>query len=167
MMMNKKIVGMSLLEIMCVLAIMSMLTSFSITHWQRYQQKLQLDNASRHLMTFLMRIHFSANQLNRDYQIQFSGTGLPNVLEVIEQDNHQRIAIFDELKDDSAITLASSGIVSPIIFYGKRNMASAGHFSIANSLAEIRVIISARGRIRRCVHAFFSDEQSMMGIPVC
>lgn len=164
MMINKKMAGLSLLEMMCVLIIMSMLTSFSITRWQLYQQKLQLDNASRHLMTFLMRMQFSANQLNRNYQIQLPE---PNLVSAIDQESDQLIALFDELKHNTAINLSSSNIASSIVFYGQRNMASAGHFSVVNAFAEIRVIISARGRIRRCVHSLPDDGSSIMGIPAC
>jgi|GEM_PF-6739181 len=163
----KSVAGFSLLEIMCALIIMSMLTSFSVTRWQIYQQKLQLDNASRSLMAFLMQVQFSANQLNRHYQVNFTEPSLLNILEVIEQDGHELITIFDMLKQEKSIVLSSANVNTPIVFYGKRNMASAGHFSVANALAEVRVIVSARGRIRRCVQPNANNDHPIMGIRLC
>jgi len=47
-------------------------------------------------------------------------------------------------------------------FYGLRNAALAGHLTLKNTAGSLRVVLSARGRLRIC-----SENQPVLGIGVC
>ncbi|MDU7768282.1 MAG: prepilin peptidase-dependent protein, partial [Serratia marcescens] len=47
-------------------------------------------------------------------------------------------------------------------FYGLRNTAQAGHILLSNDAGSLRLVLSARGRLRLC-----SEGQRVRGIALC
>lgn len=158
---------MSLLEIILALGLMSLLGSIGINNWFQYQQRLKLDIVSAQLLTFLIRVQSAANWTNRNYQLQTYQHDSQIRLKAIDLNNLQTIAQFDFKSAEKSVGLKESNLVSPVVFYGERNMASPGHFILSNGNDEIRVIVSARGRIRRCTQIQDKATQPVMGIPPC
>lgn len=162
-----KMKGISLLEVMLIIGIMSFISSVGIYHWHEYQQRLKLDIVSAQLMTFLAKVQLAANWSNGSYQLQTYIHDSYVKLKVIDHTTQETIARFNFTSSEKSVTLQEFDLLSPVIFYGRRNMASPGHFVVSNEYGKIKIIISARGRVRRCTDAEKSQNKSVMGIVLC
>lgn len=152
---------MSLIEMMVVVALVAMCTLWGLHSWRGYQQALKLEQQAQQLRLYLYGLQAEANNYNRAAVLWAIGgtsgcvgTGLrpaqcstagSRVFAVSEPD----VELFD-------FTDKTMG------FYGLRNAAQAGHLSLKNAAGSLRVVLSARGRLRIC-----SENQPLLGIGVC
>lgn len=153
--------GYSILELLIAMVIMVLIILPSINGWLHYQQRIKLANVSHVLLAFFIQVQLQANRYNHVY-----------VLNYYEQNGNGYIeaSLNDPLKNNTVkfIQSLSPGVVegfqpnSPIIFYGKRNMAAAGTITIKNRAGKIKFIVSTKGRIRRC-----SEQGTFSGIVAC
>lgn len=164
---RRRIAGLTFLEIMLAIVILSLLGSVGVNNWYDYRQKLALDAVSAQLISFLNRVQSLANWQNGSYQLRTIETDSQAELIVINEVNQRPIAGLAFSSPEKSVLLKPSELTSPVVFYGQRNMASPGHFVVGNDRYEIRVIVSARGRIRRCVDGSRSLAQPIMGISLC
>lgn len=162
--------GFSLTEMMLVLLLVAMIGSSTLSGWQHYQYVLKLEQTSARLLLFLMSAQAEANWENATYKllpVKNSGEKwFVNIVpEPINGENKQeclfehRYCFVSEYPD---IELKSFTENAGMAFYGRRGNAAAGHLVLASPAGEIRVILSARGRLRRC-----SESGVFAGVPKC
>ncbi|MDR3431800.1 MAG: prepilin peptidase-dependent protein [Rouxiella aceris] len=153
--------GMTLIEVMLVLALIAMLSLWSLSGWRAYQQRLQLEQQVQHLRIYLTQLQITAYQYNQTRLLWIidgpggcvgSGVKPATCLQAGS-------ASFQLARQDMTITAYSEKIMG---FYGRRNMAQAGHITLSNAAGKVRLILSARGRLRLC-----SEAQPMAGIALC
>ncbi len=141
--------------------LVAMLTGWGLYQWRDYQQALRLEQSALQLQAFLTRLQTDANWRNRAALLWLQpgahwcvGSGTP----VSCQTQTERWLF---AADQPGITL-HSGQQKEIGFYGMRNNAQAGHMVLANSAGRIRLVLSARGRLRLC-----SEGSLVRSIPLC
>lgn len=154
--------GMTLIEILLVIALIAMCSLWGLQGWRAYQQSLVLEQHAQKLRSYLTELQAEANAYNRSivlWVINGAGgcvgqgsrperCGLEGVLP------HFHVADADvEIIDFTNKVMG---------FYGIRNAAQAGHITLRNSAGSLRIILSARGRLRIC-----SEGKPMLGVPVC
>lgn len=165
--------GFSLLELLVVLVIISLMTSIATRSVGQYRQRQALQHASLKLISFLIRVQAQANWHNQSRLIRIKK--IKDYWQITATAEHiaKDINIDDKLTkhvmllDDKWLDQLNYNALSPIIFYGRRNMALAGHISLINKTGEIQIIISARGRIRRCFQPTNQPNTMMGGVPRC
>ncbi|WP_431225704.1 prepilin peptidase-dependent protein [Serratia sp. L9] len=153
--------GLTLIELLVVMVLVAMLTSWGISQWQHYQQTLRLEQTAQQLLAFLTRLQADANWRNRNALLWFRpgepwcvGSGTP-----VAACNEQADWVFTpelagvELQD---FTQKDMG------FYGVRNNAQAGHILLSNPAGRIRLVLSAKGRLRLC-----SEETVIRSVALC
>lgn len=165
--------GFSLLELLIVLVIISLMTSVITRSIGQYRQCQALQHASLKLISFLIRVQAQANWLNQSRQIRIKKITdywqITATVEHIAKDNNtnENLVTHVMLLDDKSLEQLNYNALAPIIFYGRRNMALAGHISLINNTGEIQIIISTRGRIRRCFQPTKLPNVMMGGVPKC
>lgn len=153
--------GLTLIELLLVIVLAGMLTSWGVNQWHHYQQLVRLEQTALQLQAFLMRLQADANWHNRNALLWLQpgehwcvGSGTPM------SSCHAQI--------NGVFTPEHSGVVlqeftqKEMGFYGVRNNAQAGHLVLGNPVGRIRLVLSARGRIRLC-----SEEVAIRSIPPC
>lgn len=153
--------GLTLIELLVVIMLVGVLTSWGINQWQHYQQALRLEQTAQQLLTFLVRLQADANWHNRNALLWFRtgktwciGSGIPAISCVPSDDGVFMPDYSDvELRE---VTQKEMG------FYGVRNNAQAGHILLVNRVGQIRLVLSAKGRLRLC-----SEGISVRSIPLC
>lgn len=150
-----------MLELLIVMVIAGMLTSFGVSRWHHYQQTLKLEQTAQQLLAFLTRLQSDANWHNRNALLWFRtgetwciGSGTP-----LASCHTQTHGVFRP--EHAGITLLDF-TQKEIGFYGIRNSAQAGHILLGNSAGRIRIVISAKSRIRLC-----SEDDTMRNIALC
>lgn len=154
--------GMSLIEILVVIMLMSICSLWGLRGWQDYQQALRLEQNAQSLRLYLVGLQTQANVYNRSIIIWAIG-GLQGCVgysvrpetcatsaslpRFVVSEPHMELVDFTE---------------KVMGFYGIRNGAQAGHITLRNSAGGIRLVLSARGRIRLC-----SEGKRMSGLPLC
>ncbi|MFI8417459.1 prepilin peptidase-dependent protein [Serratia sp. NPDC078593] len=153
--------GMTLIELLVVIVLASMLTGWGVNQWRQHQQALQLEQTAQQLLAFLTRLQADANWRNRAALLWFK-TG-------------ERWCIGGGHEPTSCTTAAGWFFVAPFSdvllhdftgkemgFYGLRNNAQGGHIELGNSAGRIRVVLSAKGRLRLC-----SVGEAIRGMRIC
>nr|WP_277621950.1 prepilin-type N-terminal cleavage/methylation domain-containing protein [Chimaeribacter coloradensis] len=153
--------GMSLLEMLVVMALIAILTGGSLHYGQAMRQAHRLRQSAQALQTFLGRMQAQANTRNEVRLLAVtlgpegcvarqseppagcSGSGLR-----VFRPGGQGVAIVD---------FSGNGMG----FYGLRNTAQPGHITLGNAAGRIRVVLSGRGRLRLC------GESPVGGVPPC
>jgi len=141
--------GFTLPELLFVLVIVGILSLGALQGWQRWQQRQQLRETAQQLQGFLQRLRAQANWQNQDRALWL----IPG----------ERGCLGSGPKPDGGCArggrlrfVAPYPGVSLIAlrgepgFYGRRNMAKAGSLAFGNASGSLRLIISARARIRLC-----------------
>ncbi|MGP4129315.1 prepilin peptidase-dependent protein [Pantoea tagorei] len=141
--------GFTLPELLIVLVIIGSLSLGALQGWQRWQQRQQLRETAQQLQGFLQRLRAQANWQNQDRALWL----IPG----------ERGCLGSGPKPDGGCARGGrlrfvapySGISLTALqgepgFYGRRNMAKAGSLAFGNASGRLRLIISARGRIRLC-----------------
>lgn len=154
--------GMSLIEILVVIVLIAICSLWGLRGWQDYQQALRLEQNAQRLRLYLVGLQTQANLYNRSIIIWAIG-GLQGCVGYSVRPencaafaNEPRFVVSEpnlELFDFSDKVMG---------FYGIRNAAQAGHITLRNSAGSIRLVLSARGRIRLC-----SEGKPMRGLPLC
>lgn len=153
--------GMSLIEMMVVVALVAICTLWGTQSWRGYQQALKLEQHAQRLRLYLYGVQSWANNYN-----------LSAVLWAIDgsdgcvgygprpSDCHNATGkIFVTEEHDIEL----SGLPDKSMgFYGLRNAALGGRLTLKNSAGSLRVVLSARGRLRIC-----SEDKSLLGIGLC
>jgi prepilin peptidase dependent protein A len=153
--------GLSLIELLVVMLLAGMLTSWGVSQWHLYQQALRLEQTAQQLLAFLTRLQADANWRNRNALLWFKqgepwcvGSG-KEVISCVSAVGwvFTPIHIDVQLQDFTQKDLG---------FYGLRNNAQAGHILLANGAGRIRLVLSAKGRLRLC-----SEETVIRGVALC
>lgn len=152
---------MTLMEIMLVLILIAASALWSLHSWREHQQSVQLEQQAQRLRLYLTEVQSSAYRHNQT-RILWVIDGLDGCVGSYakpEQCLPAMPGVFQLTAPDISIKAYSEKTMG---FYGLRNMAQAGHISLQNQVGVVRVILSARGRLRLC-----SEKQSMGGIVPC
>ncbi|KFK92387.1 MULTISPECIES: prepilin peptidase-dependent protein [unclassified Serratia (in: enterobacteria)] len=153
--------GLSLIELLVVMLLAGTLTSWCISQWHLYQQALRLEQTAQQLLAFLTRLQADANWRNRNALLWFkpgdpwcvgSGTAATNCTSAVGwvfTPIHPGVQLQDFTQKEMG-------------FYGLRNNAQAGHILLSNGAGRMRLVLSAKGRLRLC-----SEETVIRGIALC
>ncbi len=152
---------MTLIEIMLVLGLVAMLSIWSLQGWREHQQRAQLEQQAQRLRIYLTGLQSQSYRYNQTLLLWAIvgkegcvGSGVKPVGCSLSQ-----TGLFEPTAPDITVGIFSEKIMG---FYGLRNMAQAGHITLSNAAGTVRVILSARGRIRLC-----SEGKSIAGIAIC
>ncbi|MCL2892992.1 prepilin peptidase-dependent protein [Brenneria tiliae] len=157
--------GITLLELLAVLAIAALLAGGGLHAWTGYQQALRLEQGARQLLDFLSRVQANADWRNEtrtarlirqgEYWCLNDAADDSAIKSCAEQDPRQ----FTRANKDISVSAFTSDTLT---FYGLRNTAQAGHITLANAAGKLRLVISVRGRLRLC-----SEDRQVLAIPLC
>jgi len=153
--------GMTLIEIMMVLGLIALCSLWMIRGWQGYQQALKLEQSVQQLRLYLTALQAYANWHNSTAVLWIiDGPGGCVGSETPAISCHHAGENSFKLPDEKiAVSHYSEKNMG---FYGRRNAALAGHITLKNTAGAIRVVLSARGRLRLC-----SEETPLLGLPIC
>ncbi|HGM5493011.1 TPA: prepilin peptidase-dependent protein [Serratia fonticola] len=153
--------GLTLIELLIVMILVGMLTSWGVSQWHHYQQALRLEQTAQQLLAFLTRLQADANWHNRNALLWFRpgeawcvGSG-PQAVACTAAAGRAFIPEFPDV-ELQGFTQKEVG------FYGVRNNAQAGHILLGNQAGRIRLVISAKGRLRLC-----SEVTASGSLPLC
>lgn len=152
---------MSLIEMMVVVALVAMCTLWGLHSWRGYQQALKLEQQAQQLRLYLTGIQAEANNYNRSAVLWAIGGvgGCVGIGERPVECNAVQKRVFVISEQDIELLDFTDNAMG---FYGLRNAALAGHLTLKNSAGRLRVVLSARGRLRVC-----SETQPVLGIGLC
>lgn len=153
--------GLTLIELLIVVVLAGMLTSWGISQWRHYQQALRLEQTAQQLLAFLTRLQADANWHNRNALLWFRpgkawcvGSG-PLAGSCTAAAGRVFIPEYPDV-ELQGFTQKEMG------FYGVRNNAQAGHILLGNQVGRIRLVLSGKGRLRLC-----SEETAIRSLPLC
>ena len=161
---------MTLVEMMLVIAIMAILSTAGVNSWQNYQQRILLEQASSGALAFMSQVQFAADWRNQAYRIRIGKRGDLACISAgtlaESHDCHSETGLIYILADKGlSLTISQSDL--GFGFYGLRNTAGTGHLLISNSAGRVRLIISAKGRLRRCSEKVGGLQPYLSGIAAC
>lgn len=153
--------GLTLIELLIVMVLAGMLTSWGVSQWHHYQQALRLEQTAQQLLALLTRLQADANWHNRNALLWFRpgkiwciGSG-PQVASCT--------AAAERAFTPEHLDVELQGFTQKEMgFYGVRNNAQAGHILLGNQAGRIRLVLSAKGRLRLC-----SEEVAIRSLPLC
>ncbi|NKI73169.1 prepilin peptidase-dependent protein [Dickeya sp. CFBP 2040] len=154
--------GFSLLELIVVIAIVALLTGGGFYNWLAYRQALMLEQHARHLLAFMGRIQAGVYWRNQTESLWLTSSGGNWCIGSGPEPAScppENAFVFTRASQDVALVETTS---EQVVFYGLRNAAQAGHLTLSNSAGRVRLVISARGRLRLC-----SESRPVQGIPLC
>ncbi|AKJ43082.1 prepilin-type N-terminal cleavage/methylation domain-containing protein [Pragia fontium] len=162
--------GMTLMEILFVIAIMAILSTSGINSWQGYRQRILLEQTSAGLLAFLSRTQSAANWHNQTYLLTLGRRGNRYCLRAGQSASGSECAsdiglIF--LLPDNSFEIALNQSEIGLGFYGLRNTAGAGHIVLSNVAGRVRLVLSAKGRLRRCSESIDGHQPYLPGIVPC
>jgi len=141
--------GFTLPELLLVLVIVGILSLGALHGWQRWQQRQQLRDTAQQLQGFLQRLRTQANWQNQDRALWLIagdrwclGSGAKPAAGCLRGSRLRFVAPYPGVK-----MLSLRGEPG---FYGRRNVAKAGSLAFGNASGTLRLVISARARIRLC-----------------
>ncbi|MFU2316092.1 prepilin-type N-terminal cleavage/methylation domain-containing protein [Rahnella sp. PCH160] len=150
--------GMSLIEMMVVVVIVAMCALWGMHSWHGYRQALKLEQHAQRLRLFLYGVQTEANNYNRSAVLWAMsgcvGTGMRPA-----DCNAAGGKVFTVNDPDIELLDFSDNVTG---FYGLRNSAMPGHLTLKNTAGSLRLILSARGRLRLC-----SENKPLLGIASC
>ncbi len=153
--------GMTLIELLVVITLAGLLTGWGVIHWRHYQQALRLEHTAQQLLAFLTRLQADANWRNRTALLGFK-TGDPWCIGS-GQSPMDCAALGDDVFSPGYRDVQLAGFTQKDMgFYGLRNNAQAGHILLSNGAGRLRLVLSAKGRLRLC-----SEDVSIRGITTC
>lgn len=152
---------MTLIELLIVMVLAGMLTSWGVSQWHHYQRALRLEQTAHQLLAFLTRLQADANWHNHNALLWFRpgkawcvGSG-PQVASC-------GVAADRAFTPEHLDVELQEFTQKEIGFYGVRNNAQAGHILLGNQAGRIRLVLSAKGRLRLC-----SEEIAIRSVPLC
>ncbi|WP_255466772.1 MULTISPECIES: prepilin peptidase-dependent protein [unclassified Rahnella] len=153
--------GMSLIEMMVVVALIAMCTLWGIHSWRSYQQALKLEQSAQQLRLYLYGVQAEANNYNRSAVLWGISGANGCVGTGIRPSDCRNAAGKIFALHEAGIELADVPEKN-MGFYGLRNAALAGHITLRNPAGSVRIVLSVRGRLRMC-----SETQPLLGIGLC
>ncbi|QHM74351.1 hypothetical protein C7M52_00275 [Mixta theicola] len=136
-------------ELLITLTIVSLLSLAAFSGWQQWQRHQRMRETALQLQQFLHNVRAWAGWHNRDRQLWLLegdrwclGSGPPPPSGCRAGQRMQLLAPYPQVR-----IFAIEGNPG---FYGRRNVARAGHIIFGEGALRWRIIISARGRIRLC-----------------
>jgi prepilin peptidase dependent protein A len=153
--------GMTLIELLVVITLAGMLTSWGVSHWRHYQQALRLEHTAQQLLAFLGRLQNDANWRNRAALLWIK-TGNPWCVGSGEPPPNCTSDNGWVFKPDYQDVELVGFTQKEMGFYGLRNNAQAGHIQLGNGAGQLRLVLSAKGRLRLC-----SEGKVVRGIALC
>ncbi|MGP9435653.1 prepilin peptidase-dependent protein [Ewingella sp. AOP8-B2-18] len=154
--------GMTLIEILVVIALIAMCSLWGLQGWRAYQQSLVLEQHAQRLRSYLTELQAEANAYNRSvilWVIGGSGGCVGQGNKPVRCDADSPAPHFRIIDAEVEITDFTHKVMG---FYGIRNAAQAGHITLRNSAGSLRIILSTRGRLRIC-----SEGKAILGISLC
>ncbi|SLM64168.1 Prepilin peptidase dependent protein A precursor [Dickeya aquatica] len=159
---NRQQYGFSLTELMLVITVIAMLAGGGLRSWLAYRQSLQLEQHARQLLSVLTAVQTQANWRNQTMALWVQSSADAWCLVLTDAPAHcdaaEKTVYYRYLKEVELLETTSPRLV----FYGLRNAAQSGHLTLRSPAGRVRLVISARGRLRLCSEGF-----SVQGIPIC
>lgn len=154
--------GMTLIEILVVIMLIAMCSLWGLQSWQRYQQSMLLEQNAQRLRLYLTELQAEANAYNRTVILwAIEGAGGCVGYSSRPSDCHSVPDVASFMVSEPTIEVLD--FTNKVMgFYGLRNAAQAGHIVLKNAAGSVRIILSARGRLRIC-----SEVKAMLGLPQC
>lgn len=152
---------MTLIEVMLVLGLVATLSVWSLQGWRAHQQRAELAQQAQGLRLYLTDLRAQSYQHSQT-RLLWARVGSPGCVgsgAKPAECPQAGAGVFNPSAAGITVGIFSEKIIG---FYGLRNTAQAGHITLSNAAGTVRVILSARGRIRLC-----SEGQSIAGIAVC
>ncbi|MCD1125111.1 prepilin-type N-terminal cleavage/methylation domain-containing protein [Jinshanibacter sp. LJY008] len=162
--------GMTLIEILLVITITAILSLTGISGWQNYRQRAALEQSSAGLLAFLTRVQATANWRNQTYLLQVGKLGTRGCIAASQTKRDGECDSDSGLRfvlPESTIGLEVSHSDIGFGFYGIRNTAGTGHIVVSNQAGRVKVILSAKGRLRRCSESINGQQPYLPGITPC
>ncbi|MEM8180716.1 prepilin-type N-terminal cleavage/methylation domain-containing protein [Morganella morganii subsp. sibonii] len=150
--------GISLMEVIIVLFIMALPVSFIHVSWESYRERRYLTETAALFHQYLSSHKLKATYLNETRKIAV-------IFGEKSRACHQVSAAQCDSDTEAFIPAQGvrivSGTTDTVQFWGTRHTASAAGFVLENPQGQIKLIISAPGRIRLCTPGRLS------GVPSC
>jgi prepilin peptidase dependent protein A len=153
--------GMTLIEIVLVLALVAMCARWSLHGWQQYQQVLRLVDSAQQLRHFLTQQQRVANWYNHN-RLLWVIPGVSGCVGMGVRPPRCSQASSGYFMIKAPDVVLSDFTDKTLGFYGVRNTAQAGHILLESPAGRVRVILSSHGRIRLC-----SERQPLPGAVLC
>lgn len=153
--------GMTLIELLVVMTLAGLLTGWGISHWRDYQQALRLEHTAQQLLAFLTRMQADANWRNRTALLGVKTGARWCIRSGLAPSDCK--ASGDDVFIPHYTDVQLAGYTQKEMgFYGLRNNAQAGHIVLSNGAGSLRMVLSAKGRLRLC-----SEGRNIRGISLC
>ena len=141
--------GFSLIELMIVIALISIVSAIAVPSWQKYRANTNLKTAAREVMADLSNAKQRAIEENLKYSITFNVAGNNYVLSPTDTG----VTLWTKFLDSfgSGIVIDSVTFTGSVVNFQKRGTASLGNVRLRNGLgstAEITVNITGRTRVQ-------------------
>ncbi|OSN01332.1 MULTISPECIES: prepilin peptidase-dependent protein [Lonsdalea] len=154
--------GFTLLELVMVIAVISLLVGTGLHSWLGYRQAMLLEQNARQLMGVVARIQTQANWRNATLTAQIHRIG-------------ERWCVGPgtsggDCPADSALFFTATSRDVELVdataqqfsFFGLRHTAQSGHLTLRSAAGRVRLVLSVRGRLRLC-----SEGQPLLSTPIC
>lgn len=158
------------MEILLVIAIMAILSTSGFNGWQNYRQRVFLEQTSANLLAFLSQVQQRANWHNETYLLRQSTINGQYCISYIRDVSNT--GCFSDIGltfifPDSNFTLDITQSEIGLGFYGLRNTSGSGNIIISNDAGRVRLVLSSRGRLRRCSESINGHQPYLPGISAC
>ena len=138
--------GFSLVELLVVIALISIVSAFAVPTWQRYAAKTDLKTAAREVMADLSNTKQRAVEENLDvYRLTFNVVGNSYVLSRTDTGTvwTKSVASFGNGISINSVNFSGGSIVS----FQKRGTVSMGNMTLRNGLGSTATItVNSAGR---------------------
>ena len=138
--------GFSLVELLVVIALISIVSAFAVPTWQRYAAKTDLKTAAREVMADLSNTKQRAVEENLDvYRLTFNVVGNSYVLSRTDTGTvwTKSVASFGNGISINSVNFSGGSIVS----FQKRGTVSMGNMTLRNGLgATATITVNSAGR---------------------
>ncbi len=154
--------GFTLLELVMVIAVISLLVGAGLDSWLGYRQAMLLEQNARQLMSVVARIQTQANWRNETHTAQVHRVGERWCVGPATSGGDcpaDSALFFVPTSRDVKLVDATAQQFS---FFGLRHTAQSGHLTLGSAAGRIRLVLSVRGRLRLC-----SEDQPLLGTPIC
>lgn len=150
--------GLSLMEVIIVLFIMALPVSFINISWGNHKERRYLTETAALFQQYLSSHKLKATYLNETRKIVVVfGEKSRACHQVSAAQCDEDAEGFTPMEGVRIV----SGTTETVLFWGTRHTASAASFLLENTQGQIKLIISAPGRIRLCTPGKIS------GVPPC
>lgn len=163
--------GMTLIEMLLVIGLIAILSTLANRGWQQYQNRQRLEETSARLLIFLVQVQGAANWRNERYVIypvwQDSAWCLIAAMNKSSPSGECHSDLGMSLRQPFADIKLIAPAQTLLEFHGRRNMALGGHLLLENAAGRVRVVLSSRGRLRRCSENHEQGATALVGISSC